>query len=123
MPYIVITYEGKPIGAKFLRCTNIFTRMRGLLGRVDMKGIDGAYISPCQAVHTFLMRFPIDVVFVAADGTVIDIIHSLQPNKTTSIRRNARSVIELDVGRAEALSIKPGGRLNAKLVRAEVFEL
>ncbi|MDD3804698.1 MAG: DUF192 domain-containing protein [bacterium] len=93
----------------------MLTRMRGLLGRVDMKGIDGAYISPCQAVHTFLMRFPIDVVFIATDGMVVDIIHNLQPNKTTSIRRNARSVIELDAGQAETLSIKLGGRFKCEI--------
>ncbi|MDD3927507.1 MAG: DUF192 domain-containing protein [bacterium] len=110
MSYISMTYEGKSVGTKFLRCTNMFTRMRGLLGRDDMKGIDGAYISPCQAVHTFFMRFPIDVVFIAGDGTVIDVIHDLQPGKTTSVRRSARSVIELDAGRARTLDIQPGGK-------------
>jgi uncharacterized protein len=42
-------------------------RRRGLLGRDD---VDGAFvIERCRWVHTIGMRFPIDVAFVAADGT------------------------------------------------------
>ena len=45
------------------------TRRRGLLGR---DGVDGALvIESCRWVHTLGMRFPIDVAYVDADGTVL----------------------------------------------------
>lgn len=43
-------------------------RLKGLLGRSRMAENHGMLIAPCSSIHTFFMRFPIDVVFLACDG-------------------------------------------------------
>lgn len=48
-------------------------RTRGLLGR---DGIDGALVlRPCRWIHTFGLRFPLDVAYLDADGTVVKTVH------------------------------------------------
>jgi uncharacterized membrane protein (UPF0127 family) len=44
-------------------------RRRGLLGRSDLDGV--LVVRPCRQVHTFGMRFPIDVAFCDRDGFVL----------------------------------------------------
>ncbi len=43
-------------------------RRRGLLGRESLNASEGLLLSPCIAVHTAFMRFPIDLVFIDRDG-------------------------------------------------------
>ena len=67
-------------------------RRRGLLGR---DGIDGVIVlEPCRQVHTFGMRFPIDVAFCAADGRVLRIVAEMVPGRVSRVvwraRRRAR---------------------------------
>jgi hypothetical protein len=76
----------------------VSTRGRGLLLR------------PASSIHTWFMRFPIDAVFVGADGTVVRIAGDLQPWRAAG-RRGARAVLELPAGECERCGLKPGDRL------------
>ena len=40
------------------------SRRKGLLGRHGLQPGDGLWISPCESVHTFFMKFPIDLVYL-----------------------------------------------------------
>lgn len=40
------------------------TRRKGLLGRAGLNEGEGLWIVPCEAVHTFRMKFALDLVFV-----------------------------------------------------------
>jgi len=42
------------------------TRNKGLLGRNSLASGEGLWIVPCEAIHTFGMRFPIDLVYLTA---------------------------------------------------------
>ncbi len=54
-------------------------RLVGLYGR---RGFEGTLLLvPCNDVHTIAMRRPIDVAFVAADGTVIESKRAVPPNR------------------------------------------
>jgi uncharacterized membrane protein (UPF0127 family) len=55
------------------------TRNRGLLGRDGLPAGHALVIAPCGAVHTFFMRFAIDVLFVARDGTVVGVRQTVRP--------------------------------------------
>ncbi len=43
----------------------------GLLTTSSLLADQGLWLSPCQSIHTFFMRYPIDVVFLDAQGTVL----------------------------------------------------
>lgn len=74
-------------------------RRRGLLGRTSMGSNDGIYIVPCEWVHTFRMKFPIDIVFLARDGRVLAVHHALKPNRLSKLVWRADGVLELAAGR------------------------
>jgi uncharacterized membrane protein (UPF0127 family) len=86
------------------------TRKKGLLGRERLEPGGGLVIAPCGGVHTFFMRFAIDVVFVARDGRVLRVRHAVKPWRL-AIALRAFGVIELPAGAAAACGIGPGTRL------------
>jgi len=75
-----------------------FKRMQGLLGRKDFLQGQALIIKPCTAIHTFFMRFPIDVLFVGRNNRVLRAISSLKPFSLTPIYFQASYVVELPSG-------------------------
>jgi uncharacterized membrane protein (UPF0127 family) len=55
------------------------TRRRGLLGRDAMAAGEALIIAPSNAIHTFFMRFDIDVAFVRRDGRIVKLRQSMPP--------------------------------------------
>jgi uncharacterized membrane protein (UPF0127 family) len=83
------------------------SRRRGLLGRDTLDKGAALIIAPCNSIHTFFMRFAIDVVFVARDGRVLKTCPRLvQWRIAFSI--GAFAVIELPVGAISLSESKPG---------------
>ena len=72
-------------------------RRKGLLGRDGLDPGAALVLSPCAAIHTAFMRFPIDAVFLRRDGRVVRIVRNLQPWRVAlSVR--AHAVVELAAG-------------------------
>jgi uncharacterized membrane protein (UPF0127 family) len=46
------------------------TRRKGLLGRDRLSDGEGLWIFPCESIHTFFMRFPIDLVYLDRSNRV-----------------------------------------------------
>jgi uncharacterized protein len=85
-------------------------RMRGLLGRSDLPQGEGILLRPAGSIHTFFMRFPIDVVFLNDQDVVVEVVPRLQPWRVAGVK-GARSVLELSAGEAESRGIEPGSKL------------
>ena len=84
-----------------------FGRMRGLLGRTGLEPGTGMLIDAAPSVMTFFMRFPIDVVFLGRDRSVVRIVHALRPWRAAGARR-AVAALELPAGRAAEAGLKEG---------------
>lgn len=86
-------------------------RRRGLLGR---EGIDGALLlRPARSVHSFGMRFPIDVAWCDRDLTVLRVARLRRHRLTTPVVR-ARAVLEAEAGVFARWNLAPGDRLELK---------
>jgi len=72
-------------------------RRKGLLGRNGLARGEGLWIVPCEAVHTFAMRFPIDLVYLDRQKRVVKIRSNVGPWRISGCLR-AHSVIELPAG-------------------------
>lgn len=70
-------------------------RMVGLLGTPNLLPQCGLLIYPTQAVHTFGMKYPIDILFLNRNKKVVGIRPSVRPNRLTRIFWTAECVIEL----------------------------
>lgn len=87
------------------------SRRRGLLGRDGLADGAALIIAPCQAIHTFRMRFPIDVVFADRDGRVVHFRSHVGPRRITGAWR-AFAAIEVASGAAARADIQIGDRLS-----------
>jgi uncharacterized membrane protein (UPF0127 family) len=95
------------------RCTvadNPLRRMKGLLGRDGLASGEGLLLRPASAVHTYFMRFPIDVVFLDRALVVVGISDRVDPWRATS-QRGAKAVLELPAGESARRGLAVGDRL------------
>lgn len=100
--------SGKALAKNLLLADTLLSRMKGLLGSKGLERGEGLWIKPCNGVHSFGMRFPIDVVFLDREHRVIAVRPSLPPNRLTRLYFKATSVLELPSGTAEQTATVPG---------------
>jgi uncharacterized protein len=87
------------------------SRRTGLLKRDGLDAGEGLWIFPTQAIHTFGMRFPIDVVFLDRCLRVKRTYQALPPWRLTTFVWGARSVLELPSGSLAGTGTKVGDQL------------
>ena len=73
------------------------SRKKGLLGRDALAPEIGFVIAPSQGVHTFGMRFPIDIIGVTRDGRVVKARSAVRPSRLVFALR-AFAILELASG-------------------------
>jgi uncharacterized membrane protein (UPF0127 family) len=86
------------------------TRKKGLLGRDGLADGSGLVIAPTNAVHTFFMRFPIDIVFVSRAGDVVKICRAVRAWRMAAALR-AYAVVELAAGGAARAGLGVGDKV------------
>ncbi len=95
------------------RCTladSPVTRLRGLLGRDGLEQGEGLLLRPASSIHTFFMRFSIDVVFLDRALVVLGIADDVDPWRAAS-QRGAKAVLELPAGESSRRGLTVGDQL------------
>jgi uncharacterized membrane protein (UPF0127 family) len=92
-------------------------RNRGLLGRDHLPDGHALLIAPCTSIHTWFMRFPIDVIFTKRNGKVVKTRSAIAPWRL-SIALGAYAVVELPVGSIARAGVKVGDRLEIESNKA-----
>jgi uncharacterized membrane protein (UPF0127 family) len=91
------------------------TRAVGLLTRSGLEPGEGLWIVPSRGVHTWGMRFAIDIVALDQSGTVIDCVSNLRPWRLRLPRAGTAGVLELPAGTLEASRTGMGHRIVLEL--------
>ena len=86
-------------------------RARGLMGRDSFEG--ALLIRKCRSVHTFGMRFPIDVAFLDGEDRVVSVA-TVVPKRVTAPRMSSRSVVEARAGSFERWGLRIGDELEVR---------
>jgi uncharacterized membrane protein (UPF0127 family) len=86
------------------------TRNKGLLGRTHLAEHAALILAPCSSIHTFFMRFAIDVAFVDRGGTIIRLRSAVRPWRI-QIAVRAFAVVELAAGALARADTQAGDRL------------
>jgi uncharacterized membrane protein (UPF0127 family) len=102
--------SGRIVAGALIPAFDRVTRNKGLLGRHALESGTAIILAPCSSVHTFFMKFPIDIVFVARDGRVLKIRSRCGPWRL-AFGFGAFAVIELNPGVAEEAGIVVGAHL------------
>jgi uncharacterized membrane protein (UPF0127 family) len=85
-------------------------RRKGLLGRDGLPPGHALVIAPTNLVHTFAMRFSIDIVFVRRDGHVLKVSPAV-PRRRIVGAWGGFAVIEMAAGSAAQADVRPGDLL------------
>ena len=93
---------------------SFFSRFFGLMGKKTLSTNEAILFPKCNSVHTFFMRFSIDVIFVSADGHVVDIVEGMRPWRILLPRLQAKHTIEMRTERSRELRIGVGSKLDCK---------
>ncbi len=83
---------------KIFLADNFFARLRGLLGFRSLDENQAMILRPSNSVHTFFMRFSIDVLFVDKNNSVVRVVRHIRPFRATAVCLKSKFVIELPVG-------------------------
>ncbi|MFI9116514.1 DUF192 domain-containing protein [Streptomyces venezuelae] len=89
-------------------------RRRGLLGRDGIDGTAGALlIVRTNSVHTFGMRFAIDVAYLDRSFTVLSVV-TMRPGRLGMVRPRGRHVLEAAAGAMAGWGLRPGVRVRVE---------
>ena len=107
-------FRVKADGSEFLLSEDIKTadsflrKLFGLVFSAQLKENDGLLIDNCSSIHTFWMRYPIDILFLDSDNRVIRFFEDLKPFRVTPFIRGAVKTVELKSGTVKACLINIG---------------
>ncbi len=100
--------RGTVLGRKVVVADSAWSRLKGFLLRPPPRSGEGILLTPCNAIHTWGMRFPLDVVYLDASGQVLKIVQNLPPWTTSGRVSKGRYVLEVPVGTIEATGTDVG---------------
>ncbi len=98
-----------------------WSRLRGLMGAdpaIFREG-RGLWISPSHGVHTFVMRFPIDVAYLDKRKTIIYVVHNLRPWRMAPVSMKTSSVLELPGNTLKATGTAVGDEIEITLGKVQ----
>lgn len=83
-------------------------RMTGLIGRRALLPGSALLIPSCGSVHTFFMRFSLDLAFLDGDGRVVRLVRNVPPFRIVFGGMRAMTTIEFAAGWLKEDAIQPG---------------
>ncbi len=90
-----------PGGLRVAEAHSRAARMKGLAKLDSMPESTALHIPKCWSVHTFTMRFPLDLIWLDKAGEVVRVDEAVPPRRLRTCVR-ARSVVEANAGTAGA---------------------
>ena len=104
---VVNRSRGTTLADRVEVATSSWARARGVMGRRSLPEGFGLVIAPCGSVHLFLVRVPLDIVHLDADGVVLRVV-SLRPWSVGPRVRGSAVVVEVPAGAAARAETRPG---------------
>ena len=86
-------------------------RARGLIGAASLGTDHGLVLAPCRAIHTWFMRFPLDIFFFSREGRVVRMAVRVKPFRVVWGGWSAWGVLEMQSGWFPWARLKESDRL------------
>lgn len=104
--------DGLPVIGEVILAASLKERMRGLLGRDELPADTAMLIEPCGSIHTFFMRFDLDLIFLDKHNRVLRVCRNVRPARMVFGGFGARKVIEMQSGAVGLGLIREGGQFH-----------
>ncbi len=111
--------RSRTLGTRVALANRWWPRLRGLLFRPPLRSGEGLLLAPCRAVHTYGMKYPIDVAYLDASGRIVALYPSLAPGHRTSWHAAAASVLELPAGTLASTGTEVGDLVGSGGLRVQ----
>jgi len=105
---IVNVAKGVVLAQKAQIASSLGQRLKGLLGKKSLTNNEGLVLKPCASIHTFFMRFPIDVLFLDKNMRIIKLIQNMPPARLSSTAWGSKITIELPAGKISQTNTQTG---------------
>lgn len=115
MSYFTIKFNDLEIARKAKAAESFVDRSVGLMFSESLGEKDALIIHPCRSIHTFFMKYSIDVIFLNKANKVVKVLRNIKPWRVTPIYFNANKVVELEGGSLPE-SIEPGVKLEIECI-------
>ena len=110
----LVARNGRLLGDRVERTRGGRQAAKGLLGREGLEPGEGLWIVGILGVHSFGMRFPIDVAYLDGDLRILHVIESMKPGRIGRLSLRAETVLELPAGTLAATETRKGDRLEIR---------
>ena len=90
------------------------SRFMGLMGKKGIPADEAVCFPKCNSVHTFFMRFPIDVIRLDGNGVVIDVVLGMKPWRMLAPSMKVKHMVEMRSQRSQELGIVAGEKLSCE---------
>lgn len=97
---------------KIARADNLFTKSLGVIGWKDFGEKNGLLLTGTNSIHTYFVRFPLDLVFLDKNMKVIKLVKNLKPFRISPIVWSAKHVLEMPTNSIKKFSINVGDEIN-----------
>lgn len=109
---IVNTTRNMTVADRADKAATFLARGRGLMFSPPLPDSGGLVIEPCNSIHMFFMRFPLDVIFTDKAGCVLFMYKGIKPWRMGRIVKGAGRAIELPEGTIERSNTQTGDQLH-----------
>ena len=94
--------------------SGFWERFRGLMFAQSIPDNYGLLIKPCNQIHMLNMKFPLDIIYLSKDGTIVQIDENMRPWTIGRTVKNAASVVEVNAGTCARCGIAVGDLLTVE---------
>ena len=108
---VVNRTRGSTLATQARRADSFAARGRGLMMAPPLPEGGGLVIEPCNSIHMFFMRYPLDIVFLDKVGEVLFMYRGIKPWRMGRVVRGARLAIELPEGSIERSGTEVGDQI------------
>jgi len=112
MPALTNKTKKNTLAQEVILANNFWSRAKGLLGLKTLDNRSTLWISDCNSIHTFFMKFSIDLVFVDRDLKVCAVHRNVRPWRFRGPVWKAKSVFEFSTGAVPENFVEPGDQLH-----------
>lgn len=105
---IINNTQSTVLATEAIHANTFFTRYKGLMFKKMLNKNSALVIYPCNCIHTFFMRFTIDVLMLDKEKRVVKIIADMTPWRISPIIKSAHYVVEFSGGDLDMNKVKIG---------------
>lgn len=114
MPRLIHAKNKNLIASHVITANSLKRRIQGLIGFKELQKEEAFLITACPSVHTFFMRFPIDVIFTDKAFRIVSLFENISAGKVLFGGFKSRNVFEMKAGQIRTHNLKKGDILHVE---------